>query len=438
MSYNQNILISQNQWWKEQVSIDYKERDEHLRILEYLSEPQIIAITGIRRVGKTTTLYKLIEKYILEGFNKTSILFISFDELKAEKIRNIIEDYCILHNKDLFKDNLLFFFDEIQKVNNWEDQLKSIYDEHKLKGNIKIFISGSESLFIRKKSKETLAGRIYEFKLNPLSFKEYLSFINYNFDNINLYNRELLQKFNEYIISQGFPELINKTNKEIIKNYTSGIIEKVIFSDIAIQFKVKNPSVLESIVNIISNEPGQIIDNNGLAKELGISRQLISTYLKYLCDSFLVLKLYNFSKNQRKSERKQKKYYPIILSNQLIFGDDYLTKTKVFESIVINQLESSFFWRTPQQNEVDVILTKNNKIIPIEIKYGKIETTGLVKFLTTFNLDKGYIISYNEEKTITTNIKIKTNSGVVKEQKKTIYVIPAYKFLLLKNKYLSE
>ena len=330
----------------------------------------------------------------------------------------------------------MFFFDEIQKVNNWEDQLKSIYDEHKLKGNIKIFISGSESLFIRKKSKETLAGRIYEFKLNPLSFKEYLSFINYNFDNINLYNKELLQKFNEYIISQGFPELISKTNKEIIKNYTSGIIEKVIFSDIAIQFKVKNPSVLESIVNIISNEPGQIIDNNGLAKELGISRQLVSTYLKYLCDSFLVLKLYNFSKNQRKSERKQKKYYPIILSNQLIFSDDYLIKTKVFESIIVSQLESNFFWRTPQQNEVDVILTKDNKIIPIEIKYGKIETTGLVKFLTTFNLDKGYIISYNEEKIITNNVKIRTNSSTIKEVQKTIYVIPAYKFLLLKDKYL--
>jgi len=436
MSYRLNVLVSQNPWWKEPTFIDYKVRDEYLRILQYLNEPQIIAITGIRRVGKTTTLYKLIEKYISEGFNKDNILFVSFDEFKKEKIRDIIDEYCLFKKKNLLTDKFVFVFDEIQKVDDWENQLKSIYDVYKLKGNIKIFISGSESLFIRKRSKESLAGRIYEFKLNPLSFKEYLSFINYHYDDIDLYNNELLLKFNEYIISQGFPELVNQTSKEIIKNYISGIIEKVIYTDIAIQFKVKDPSALESVIRIISNEPGQIIDNNRLAKELELSRQLISNYLRYLCDSFLVLKLYNFSKNQRKSEIKQKKYYPVVLPSQLIFSDDNLIKSKIFESIIVNQLQSSFFWRTSQQDEVDIIIV-NNKIIPIEVKYGKIETNGILKFLTKFNLDKGYIISYKEEKIITQIVNVREGTGVVKKVEKTIYVIPAYKFLLLKDKYLD-
>jgi len=63
----------------------------------------------------------------------------------------------------------LLLLDEIQKVSNCDDQLKRIYDVSRK--NIKIIVSGSESLLIRKKSKETLAGRMFDFKVEPLSFK---------------------------------------------------------------------------------------------------------------------------------------------------------------------------------------------------------------------------------------------------------------------------
>lgn len=415
-------LFSQNPWWKNQLSFDFKQRDISLELDKFIPEPQIIAITGIRRVGKTTYLLSIIDKLIKNGTNPEAILFVSFDELKNQRIRDILEVYeLIIENKKFTKTYL--FLDEIQKLKDWENQIKAIYDEHKLKNDLKIFISGSESLFIRKKSKETLAGRIFEFKMNPLSFKEYLNFKNKQYKNIQLYDKELLIDFNNHLLTQGFPEMINYTDYSILKKYTTEIIEKIIFGDIAKQFKVTNLQALESITRIISNNPGQLLDQTDLGTEIKVVRQVVSNYLKYLEESYLIKKQYNYSNNFRKTERKLKKYYPTILSPEIILDEDYLSKSKVFEAFIITQLSSSFFWRDAYKNEVDMIFEKNKQIIPIEIKYGKIETAGLDKFMSNYKIDVGYIISHNTEKEI-------------KKDKKIIYVVPAYKFLLNKDKYL--
>lgn len=415
-------LFAQNPWWKNHLSFDFKQRDISLELDKFIPEPQIIAITGIRRVGKTTYLLSVIDKLIKMGTNPEAILFVSFDELKNQRIRDILEVYeFIIENKKFTKTYL--FLDEIQKLKDWENQIKAIYDEHKLKNDLKIFISGSESLFIRKKSKETLAGRIFEFKMNPLSFKEYLNFKNKQYKNIQLYDKELLIDFNNHLLTQGFPEMINYTDYSIFKKYTTEIIEKIIFGDIAKQFKVTNLQALESITRIISNNPGQLLDQTDLGAEIKVVRQVVSNYLKYLEESYLIKKQYNYSNNFRKTERKLKKYYPTILSPEIILDEDYLSKSKVFETFIITQLNSSFFWRDAYKNEVDMIFEKNKQIIPIEIKYGKIETTGLDKFMFNYKIDIGYIISYNTEKEI-------------KKDNKIIYVVPAYKFLLNKEKYL--
>ncbi len=80
-------------------------------------------------------------------------------------------------------------------------------------------------------------------------------------------------------------------------------------------------------------EPGQLIGLSDLAKELKISRQTLSNV-----------------------ERKLKKYYPTIVSVDLLFREDELSKSKVFEWFLVNQLKAEFFWRDPYKNEVELIL----------------------------------------------------------------------------------
>lgn len=180
-------------------------------------------------------------------------------------------------------------------------------------------------------------------------------------------------------------------------------------------FKIKDISVLESVLGIIMEEPGQLIEISDLAKELKLSRQTLSNYLSYLEESFLIKKLYNFSKSKRKTERKLRKYYPAMISD-IIFKDDEISRSKVFEWLFATRLNTGFFWRDVYKNEVDVVIP--DKIpIPVEIKYGKIDTKGLIAFMKKFNVTDGYIISHEREEQLRIG-------------EYTINIVPGYKYLL--------
>lgn len=415
MTQVREILVESNKWWKTSFTVEYKERDIYKKISKYLKLPQIITFIGLRRVGKTTLMFKIIQDYITKGFNPKNILYFSFDEFRETDIREILNEYEKIVEKNLENEKYLVLLDEIQKLENWEEKLKRIYDVYGK--NIKIIITGSESLFIKKKSKETLAGRIFEFKIETLTFKEFLKFKGKKFQNIKLYEKEIARLFEEYKLTQGFPELVNIKDKEIIKKYIKeSIIEKVIYRDIANLFNIKDVSILESLLNIFMENPGQIIELSELGKELQITRQTLSNYIRYLEESFLIRKLYNYSRNRRKIERKLKKYYPTILSPNLLFKEDNYSKSKAFEGILINQLNAEYFWRDPYKNEVDIVIDQD-KPKPIEIKYGKIEIKGLLSFMKKFNVNEGHIISFNQEK--------KLEHG-----DKKITITPAFKFLL--------
>jgi len=415
MTKIKEVLQDLNPWWKEEFKIEFKEREIYKQIQKFIHLPQIIAFVGLRRVGKTTLMFKIVEDTIKNGFNPKNIVYFSFDEFKEAEIRQVMREYEELMEKDFRKEKYLLLLDEIQKLTNWEDQLKGIYDT--FGKTIKIIISGSESLFIRKKSKETLAGRIFEFKVKSLSFKEFLLFKDMNLKPIGLYEKELNKLFKEFILTFGFPELVNIKEKDVIKKYIKeSIVEKVIYRDIQKLFKIKDISIIESLLNVFMEDPGQLIEISELAKELKISRQTLSNYLTYLEESFLIKKLYNFSRSRRKVERKLKKYYPTIISVDILFREDDVSKSKVFEWLLVNQLKAEFFWRDPYKNEVDVVMIEK-KPMPIEIKYGKVDISGLLAFMRKFKVNEGYVISPDEEKT-------------QKIDKKTIYIIPAFKFLL--------
>lgn len=389
MTNIKTTLLDFNQWWKGPFQIEYQERELYEKVQKYLVLPQIIAFTGLRRVGKTTLLYKIIQDYLTKGTPPQKILYFSFDEFKDTELRTVLEAAEELLESQ-FSSGVVVF-DEIQKVPHWEDQLKSLYD--RLGKKIKFFISGSESLFLKQRSKETLAGRIFEFKVEPLTFREFLHFKGRSFHPLSLYEKELQRGLKEYTRTMGFPELLAISDKEIIKKYVQeSIVDKILYKDIPALYKVKDSSTLQTLLNIFMHEPGQMVETSQLALELHLSRQTVSRYLSYLEESFLLQKLYNFSRNRRKVERKLKKYYPTVIAIDLLFKEDDLSQSRVFEWLVVTQQKAEFFWRDPYQHEVDMIVNKD-KIIPVEIKYGKVDTKGLHAFMKKFKVKAGFLVT---------------------------------------------
>jgi len=409
-----SVLPDFNPWWKGSFKPEYKDRAVYDQIKKFLPLRQIVALTGLRRVGKSTLLMKIAADAIAGGLDPKNVVYFSFDEFKDIELRDLLHASEELLERDLAGGRSLFLLDEVQKLGDWENQAKALYDLHP---RMKIMISGSESLFIKRKSRATLAGRIFEFRIEPLTFKEYLEFKGERMSPPGLYPRELKRVFSEYMKTQGFPELVGVQDKDIIQKYIKeSIVDKVLYRDIPQLFRIKQIAVLEGLLSILMDEPGQMIDLTSLGRDLNITRQTLSLYLRYLEESYLIRKLYNYSKNRRKTERKLKKLYPAIQSPELLFRDDEQARSKAFECSVVNQLRAEYFWRDPYKNEVDVIQDGNSPV-PIEIKYGKIETAGVTAFLKKFKMAEGTIIS--------------SEKGFVhQENGRKIQVVPAFEYFL--------
>ena len=161
-------LVDLNPWWREPFRVvGYRDREVYGRLGAFLRQPQVVALTGLRRTGKTTLLLRMIEDAIAGGRDPRDVLYFSFDEFRDVRLREVLREYEAATGRDLRSGHRLVLLDELQKLEGWADQLKALYDAHK--GRVKFVASGSESLFLRKGSKETLAGRLFEFRLDPLS-----------------------------------------------------------------------------------------------------------------------------------------------------------------------------------------------------------------------------------------------------------------------------
>lgn len=416
MASVREVLVELNPWWKGEFKLDYCGRELYAGIRKFMPARQIISLVGLRRVGKTTLMLKLVQDALEGGMGARNIVFFSFDEFPQAELRGVVAEFEALAGKDFADGKYLLLLDEVQKLEGWEGQLKALYD---LRKNVKIIISGSESLFIRAGTRETLAGRMFEFHVKPLSFREFLSFKRARFEPMQLYEKELRKLLAEFALTMGFPELVGNADKEVVRKYVrESVVERIIFRDLPRLLGIRQLSLLESVLRIIMDSPGELVEVGALARQLGASRHTISAYLDYLEHSFLVKKLYNYSKNARKTERKLRKYYPTVPSPELLFREEELSRSRVFEWLVVTELGAEFFWRDAYKNEVDAVLAGG---LPVEAKSGRIETKGIEAFLKKFGGKKGWVVTEKTEETIELGDKI-------------IFVVPAHKLFLEKQK----
>lgn len=372
------------------------ERKLASKIYSFISAKKrfIIAVDGLRRVGKSIMLKQLLDKIRKDG---RTVFYFSFDKKAHQNPETLEEVVKFFTEKD---GNGMICLDEVGKIEDWAGVLKKYYD----RTNAAFFVSSSAALHI-KKGTESLAGRMLNYTLPPLGFDEYLELKNAKQKKIVLdfSNPEAVSKYGEHLeefFHKGsYPEIYGVDDREVIKNYIrNSTVEKMIYEDIPSIFKIEHVSKLAGIFEYFANYSGDLVQEKTLSGIIGLSEPSVSDYVSYLEESHLVKRVFTEANYAKMVRRKKKGYvasasiYSNLTSN---FSDGKLAETAVFEKLAkFNPL----VYRDEMQREVDFTLRSGKKHVPIEVKFSEhvsaSELVGLRYYMEKRKLTQGHVI-YN-------------------------------------------
>lgn len=434
------LLRELNPWWEGKTVLPPTYRRFCFRKMQkYLPTKQAIALVGLRRVGKTVLMRQAIQA-LLEKTPPKNVFYFLFDEFGAKK-PEVLEELLEHYLKTIAQDGRKYLFlDEIQKVPHWHDIVKRFYDTQ---DDLKFILSGSSSLKI-KKSKESLAGRVFDIHVPILMFREFAGMLGLPIERIeqghlkrfyeeNLHKKQVYESLLEaYVYRGAFPELVEQEDEVIIHDYIkNSVIEKIIYEDLPEVFPIRRKDLLFSIMEYCSRETSNLLDITSLGQGLGADYQTTRAYLFYLQNSFVLDLAYNYSRNASKLLNRNKKvhiahpafsiaimrYPKEIVESENLLG-------KFVETIVFQHArqanDNAFFWRSPQKEEVDIVLLEK-PLLPIEVKYRKTITgsdcSALFKFMGKERLKEGLLIT-------------RGRMDEVKREGMRITMVPAWLYLL--------
>lgn len=389
------LLPLLNEWWRSGEITENKARSYrrlyYKDITTLMNNKQLIIITGLRRVGKTTLMYQGVEYLLSKGIRPENILYFSFDE-EVEDIFEVLKEYRALTDVDWKDENIYVFLDEIQKYAGWSRGLKIIYDNYP---KIKFVISGSASLNMEKEALVNLAGRYFFIDILPLTLREFTEmYLGKEITNMDIYFDDVEFAFSKFI-KQPFPEIVKlDDDMRIIEYLRSIVIEKIIHVDIPGMVNSFRPQLATRLLEIFMREIGMILNVNSLSKDLSVSKSTLIEHIHYLEFARLIKLVRNFRPSVRAESRKLKRVYPYHAALALPFVYK-LDKGKIYESLVRTYMGYDYYWRNGR-NEVDFLDLVGEKIVPIEVKstsaprestYGTMD-----RFMEKYNVDEGYLI----------------------------------------------
>ena len=336
-----------------------------------LSSSDLVQIVqGPRQVGKTTGVL-----YFLKSQKKT-YHYISMDGILENEFTYLLREW----QKAIDKKSAYFVVDEIQKVSNWAEIIKKIYDEKSrstVHNKIKIILLGSSSLKIQKGLTESLAGRY-----------QIITVFHWNFIETNKLVFLSLERFLEIGGYPGGYQFIK--NQDMLESFIKlSIIEPVINMDILPFSRIQKPALFKQVFELLCSYPAQEISYTKLLGQLQDkgNTDLIKTYISFYEKAFLFKSLQKFSAKAVKIKSSAPKVIPLSPCLSL-FSQQKNNPGRVFESTVGTQLlrlnGELYYWRE-RDKEVDFVFCFRKKIYGIEVKFGpKKRFSGMEAFLKKF------------------------------------------------------
>jgi predicted AAA+ superfamily ATPase len=334
------------------------------QIIKNLFKGKAITITGPRQVGKTTLLQAIMKE------SERKVLYLNCDE---PDIRPMLENASSTSLKALVGNNALILIDEAQRVKNIGLTLKLLVDNFK---EIQIIATGSSALELANEINEPLTGRKREYHLYPFSTAEMVA------------NSSVIQEtrlLEQRMIYGFYPDIVNSPAEaqpnllDLANNY--------LYKDVLSLQDVRKPALLERLLTALALQIGQEISYTEIGQTIGADNKTIDRYVELLEKCFVVFQLGGFSRNLRNEIKKGKKiyFYDSGIRNAIIknfsplslrqdtgaLWENFLVSERKKANHYANHYVNSYFWRTHQQQEIDMIEETGGKLYAWEFKWNE-------------------------------------------------------------------
>lgn len=404
------VLRQYNPWWRMPSSIKEESKPqkrlayyEALKMLKHNSIRRFVVLSGVRRVGKTTIMYQIIDNLIEEGISPKNILYVTFDNpiLKLVSVESVLSIYESLYP---IEGERYIFFDEIQYTDNWELWMKVIYDSRK---DIRLIATGSASPILEKGFTDSGTGRWSVLKIPTMSFYEYCKLLELDEPELpeNLWLSKLVKMdkaelgdlmsrftslqnhFNRYLTIGGFPELVLSDDDIYAQRMLrEDVVDKVIKRDVLALFNIRSPLLMEKLFLYLCMNSTEIYNATTAAKELeNTSVTTLDSYIEALEMSNLIYLAKPMDVGSKGALKGKPKIFiaDAAIRNAVLMIDDVLSEESelgaIVETAVYKHIVSFYQGSTAQigyfrkaknnQKEVDVVIELPRQKILCEVKY---------------------------------------------------------------------
>lgn len=343
-------------------------------IQQKLFKGKAILLFGPRQSGKSTLIETVLKR------QDKPFLYMNGDEAD---VREILTETTSTKLKALTGNKEIVFIDEAQRIANIGLTLKLFTDQIK---NVQVIATGSSAFELSSQVNEPLTGRKYEYQLYPLSFSEMVQ-----------YHGLLLEKrsIEHRLIYGYYPEIV--TNKGEERELLKLLANSYLYKDLLMLDQIKKPLLLEKLLKALALQVGSEINYHEIAQTIGSDSKTVDKYIDLLEKTFVVFRLPAFSRNVRNEIKKGKKvyFYDCGIRNAIINNfKSTSTRTDIgalWENFVIAERmkhlryhdidATHYFWRTTQQQEIDLIEEQGDNLLAFEFKWSRTEK---VRFPQTF------------------------------------------------------
>lgn len=372
----------------------------------YHTESLIKIIYGMRRSGKSVILNQIMDEILKLGVKKENIIYINFESLKYDFIKNAKDLYQYIESLKVNQDKYYVFLDEIQKVDDFEKGINSL----RITNDYSIFITGSNSRMTFLELSTDLSGRYVSFRINPLSFKEIVELT-------HTQEKDYETLLYDIFKWGGLPQRFLFLNDMDKINYLSSVYDSIILKDIVERLGIKDITSFNKVLQYLLDTESKEFSRDHVLLYLKkehheIANDTLYNYLEAFRTTFIMNKVYRYDIHGKNILKTLNKYYVNDLGiKQIRTNNEEINYSVALENVVYNELigkDYQVFVGKTKKGEIDFIASKNNTFKYIQVCLDLSDAATREREFRAFNeIDEKekYIITLTKKDYSTSDVK---------------------------------